>query len=141
MGQAQWGGIKKAVTKVLPKKVYYEDCSRKNSCLAANAACKAKLDSLRAAVAALDKEVAATKKVADAHSATAAQKAKYADLKQKDADAAEAPSMRRNPPSLPVPRTLPTRRSTRTGSRVISPLRSRRMPKRWPMPVVSMPRR
>merc|ERR1711998_435703 len=88
--QAQWGGIKKAVTKVLPKKVYYDDCSRKNSCLAANAACKAKLDSLRAAVAALDKEVAAAKKVADAHSATAAQKAKYADLKQKDADAAKA---------------------------------------------------
>merc|ERR1711988_11830 len=88
--QAQWGGIKKAVTKVLPKKVYYDDCSRKNSCLAANAACKAKLDSLRAAVAALDKEVAAAKKVADAHSATAAQKAKYADLKQKDADAAKS---------------------------------------------------
>merc|ERR1711998_499460 len=88
--KAQWGGIKKAVTKVLPKKVYYDDCSRKNSCLAANAACKAKLDSLRAAVAALDKEVAAAKKVADAHSATAAQKAKYADLKQKDADAAKS---------------------------------------------------
>merc|ERR1719230_255574 len=88
--QAQWGGIKKAVTKVLPKKVYYDDCSRKNSCLAANAACKTKLDSLRAAVAALDKEVAAAKKVADAHSATAAQKAKYADLKQKDADAAKS---------------------------------------------------
>merc|ERR1711998_666826 len=88
--QAQWGGIKKAVTKVLPKKVYYDVCSLKNSCLAANAACKAKLDSLRAAVAALDKEVAAAKKVADAHSATAAQKAKYADLKQKDADAAKS---------------------------------------------------
>jgi hypothetical protein len=88
--QAQWGVIKKAVTKVLPKKVYYDDCSRKNSCLSANAECKAKLDSLRAAVAALDKEIAAAKKVADAHSATAAQKAKYADLKEKDAGAAKA---------------------------------------------------
>jgi chromosome segregation ATPase len=88
--QAQWGVIKKAVTKVLPKKVYYDDCSRKNSCLSANAGCKAKLDSLRAAVAALDKEIAAAKKVADAHSATAAQKAKYADLKEKDAGAAKA---------------------------------------------------
>merc|ERR1711987_30611 len=88
--KAQWGGIKKAIKKVIPTKVYYDDCSRKNECLAANAACKAKLDSLRAAVAALDKEVAAAKKVADAHSATAAQKAKYADLKQKDADAAKS---------------------------------------------------
>merc|ERR1712022_52597 len=88
--KAQWGGIKKAIKKVIPTKVYYDDCSRKNDCLAKNAACKAKLDSLRAAVAALDKEIAAAKDVADAHSATAAQKAKYADLKQKDADAAKA---------------------------------------------------
>merc|ERR1711988_1440548 len=88
--KAQWGGIKKAIKKVIPTKVYYDDCSRKNECLAKNAACKAKLDSLRAAVAALDKEIAAAKDVADAHSATAAQKAKYADLKQKDADAAKA---------------------------------------------------
>merc|ERR1712167_514989 len=73
--KAQWGGIKKAIKKVIPTKVYYDDCSRKNDCLAKNTACKAKLDSLRAAVA---------------HSATAAQKAKYADLKQKDADAAKA---------------------------------------------------
>merc|ERR1712139_295933 len=51
-------------------KVYYGDCSRKNECLAKNTACKAKLDSLRAAVAALDKEIAAAKDVADAHSAT-----------------------------------------------------------------------
>merc|ERR1712139_430242 len=88
--KAQWGGIKKAIKKVIPTKVYYDDCSRKNECLAKNTACKAKLDSLRAAVAALDKEIAAAKDVADAHSATAAQKAKYADLKQKDADAAKA---------------------------------------------------
>merc|ERR1711998_288018 len=67
--KAQWGGIKKAIKKVIPTKVYYDDCSRKNECLAKNTACKAKLDSLRA---------------------TAAQKAKYADLKQKDADAAKA---------------------------------------------------
>merc|ERR1712076_129011 len=38
----------------------------------------------------VDKEIAAAKDVADAHIATAAQKAKYADLKQKDADAAKA---------------------------------------------------
>merc|ERR1712139_99162 len=88
--KAQWGGIKKAIKKVIPTKVYYDDCSRKNECLTKNTACKAKLDSLRAAVAALDKEIAAAKDVADAHSATAAQKAKYADLKQKDADAAKA---------------------------------------------------
>merc|ERR1712022_109767 len=62
--KAQWGGIKKAIKKVIPTKVYYDECSRKNECLAKN--------------------------VADAHSATAAQKAKYADLKQKDADAAKA---------------------------------------------------
>merc|ERR1711998_18730 len=67
--KAQWGGIKKAIKKVIPTKVYYDDCSRKNECLAKNTACKAKLDAL---------------------SATAAQKAKYADLKQKDADAAKA---------------------------------------------------
>merc|ERR1711998_294672 len=87
--KAQWGGIKKAIKKVIPKRVYYDDCSRKNDCLTKNAQCKAKLDALRAAVAALDKEIAAAKAVADSHSATAAQKSKYAALKKKDADAAK----------------------------------------------------
>merc|ERR1711998_633505 len=35
--KAQWGGIKKAIKKVIPTKVYYDDCSRKNECLAKNA--------------------------------------------------------------------------------------------------------
>merc|ERR1711937_315506 len=87
--KAQWGAVKKAVNAVLPKRVYYDDCRRKNDCLAKNAQCKAKLDALRAAVTALDKEIAAAKAVADSHSATAAQKSKYAALKKKDADAAK----------------------------------------------------
>merc|ERR1712023_80068 len=88
--KAKWGGIKKAIKKVIPTKVYYNDCKKKNDCLAANAACKAKLDSLRATVQVLDEEVAKAKKIADAHQATADQKAKYADLKKKDTEAAKA---------------------------------------------------
>merc|ERR1712070_795763 len=88
--KAKWGAVKKAIKKVIPTKVYYNDRKKKNDCLAANAACKAKLDSLRATVKVLDEEVAKAKKVADAHRATAAQKAKYADLKKKDTEAAKA---------------------------------------------------
>merc|ERR1711990_790612 len=81
--KAKWGVVKKAIKKVIPTKVYYNDCKKKNDCLAANAACKAKLDSLRATVKVLDEEVAKAKKVADAHQATA-------DLKKKDTEAAKA---------------------------------------------------
>merc|ERR1711990_275204 len=88
--KAKWGVVKKAIKKVIPTKVYYNDCKKKNDCLAANTACKAKLDSLRATVKVLDEEVAKAKKVADAHQATADQKAKYADLKKKDTEAAKA---------------------------------------------------
>merc|ERR1711998_154534 len=81
--KAQWGGIKKAIKKGIPTKVYYDDCSRKNECLAKNAACKAKLDSLRAAVAALDKEIAAAKALLDeAQSAVAARAKDLADSKK-----------------------------------------------------------
>merc|ERR1712070_42234 len=88
--KAKWGVVKKAIKKVIPTKVYYNDCKKKNDCLAANAACKAKLDSLRATVKVLDEEMGKAKKVADAHQATAAQKAKYSDLKKKDTEAAKA---------------------------------------------------
>merc|ERR1712017_20384 len=57
------------------KTTSYTDCSVRNKCLAENAGCQAKIDALKAAVAALDAEIAEAKKVAATHAATAAKKA------------------------------------------------------------------
>jgi len=67
----------------------YTDCSVRNKCLAENSSCQGKINALKAAVAALDVEIAEAKKVAAAHAATAAEKDKIKDLQAKEAAAAK----------------------------------------------------
>merc|ERR1711937_202844 len=67
----------------------YTDCSVRNKCLAENSSCQGKIDALKAAVAALDVEIAEAKKVAATHAATAAEKDKIKDLQAKEAAAAK----------------------------------------------------
>merc|ERR1712230_118869 len=69
------------------KTTKYTDCTVRNKCLAENSGCQAKIDALKAAVVALDAEIAAAKKVAAAHAATAAEKDK---IKTKEAQEAAA---------------------------------------------------
>jgi len=71
------------------KTTSYTDCSVRNKCLAENAGCQAKIDALKAAVAALDVEIAEAKKVAATHAATAAEMDKIKDLESKEAATAK----------------------------------------------------
>jgi len=61
------------------KTTTYTDCSTRNSCLAENARCTAKIGALDAAVKALDAEIAAAKAIADEHGASVADKKKVSE--------------------------------------------------------------
>lgn len=84
-----WGGFKRAIKRVVPKRVAYTDCTYRNKCNAENAACNGKIAALKAAVKALDGEIAKAKKVADAAGADAAAKGKVAALQAREAAAAK----------------------------------------------------